>query len=317
MVKLYIGVTDYAWFRFLSALPAVDEVNFWQPGGRTSFKALRPGELFLFKLHSPRDYIVGGGVFARASILPVSLAWSAFGIHNGAASLDEMRRRISFYRREQVDPHRDYMIGCRMLEEPFFLREDAWISVPASWSRNIVSGRTYDTADQEGRRLWTAVTERLAAQPRAPLSAGRYGEPVLIQPRLGQGTFRVAVTDVYQRSCAVTRERTLPILDAAHIRPFAEGGEHDVANGLLLRTDVHRLFDLGYVTVSTDARFEVGRRLRDDFENGRPYYACTVGPSRCRAIRERDRLAKHWSGTRQIVFSGKARGSAQCGKGAT
>ena len=115
MVKLYIGVTDYDWFRFLSALPAVDEVNFWQPGGQTRFKALQPGELFLFKLHSPRDYIVGGGVFARASILPVSLAWSAFGVHNGAASLDEMRRRISFYRREPADPRQDYMIGWRRL----------------------------------------------------------------------------------------------------------------------------------------------------------------------------------------------------------
>jgi len=33
-----------------------------------------------------------------------------------------------------------------------------------------------------------------------------------------------------------------------------------------LRTDIHRLFDLGYVTVSTGGRFEVGRRLKEDFE---------------------------------------------------
>jgi putative restriction endonuclease len=36
--------------------------------------------VFLFKLHSPVDFIVGGGVFAHASILPVSPAWDAFGI---------------------------------------------------------------------------------------------------------------------------------------------------------------------------------------------------------------------------------------------
>jgi len=64
----------------------------------------------------------------------------------------------------------------------------------------------------------------------------------------------------------------LPILDAAHIRSYASGGGHDITNGLLLRTDIHRLFDLGYVTVSTDGRFEVGRRLREDFENGQHYY---------------------------------------------
>jgi putative restriction endonuclease len=82
----------------------------------------------------------------------------------------------------------------------------------------------------------------------------------------------VSVTDVYQHRCAVTGERTLPILDAAHIRPFGEGGEHDITNGLLLRTDIHRLFDLGYVTVSNAWRFEVGQRLKEDFENGRHYY---------------------------------------------
>ena len=95
MVNLYIGITDYEWFRYLSALPRVDEVNFWQPGGRTNFRALQPGELFLFKLHAPRNFIVGGGVFARANILPVSLAWDAFGINNGASSLLVMRKRMA------------------------------------------------------------------------------------------------------------------------------------------------------------------------------------------------------------------------------
>ena len=52
-----------------------------------------------------------------------------------------------------------------------------------------------------------------------------------------------------------------------------EGGEHDVTNGVLFRTDVHKLFDLGYVTISSDGHFEVGRRLKEDFENGRHYYA--------------------------------------------
>jgi putative restriction endonuclease len=126
--------------------------------------------------------------------------------------------------------------------------------------------------------LWDAILEREAQQPTAPISIPRYGEPTLIRPRLGQGGFRVSVTDVYQRHCAVTGERTLPILDAAHIRPYGQGGEHDVRNGLLLRTDIHRLFDLGYVTVSSDGRFEVGRRLKEDFENGKHYYAMRGNP---------------------------------------
>jgi predicted restriction endonuclease len=65
----------------------------------------------------------------------------------------------------------------------------------------------------------------------------------------------------------------LPALDAAHIRPYAEGGEHAVSNGLLLRRDIHCLFGLGYVTVTPDNVFEVSPRIRVEFENGRDYYA--------------------------------------------
>lgn len=164
------------------------------------------------------------------------------------------------------------MIGCRILTQPFFFPEHEWIPIPASWSPYIQQGRTYNTSENDGRRLWEAVLDREVRQRAAPIKVPRYGEPTLIRPRLSQGAFRVSVTDVYQRRCAVTGEKTLPILDAAHIRPYADGGEHEVNNGLLLRTDIHRLFDLGYVTVSNERRLEVGQRLKEDFENGRHYY---------------------------------------------
>ena len=40
---------------------------------------------------------------------------------------------------------------------------------------------------------------------------------------------------------------------------------------MLLRSDVHRLFDAGYVTVTPDSRFVASRRLRADYENGEEY----------------------------------------------
>ena len=57
------------------------------------------------------------------------------------------------------------------------------------------------------------------------------------------------------------------------LRPYAEGGIHEVTNGLLLRRDIHSLFDRGYVTVTPELRFEVSRRIKDEFDNGREYYA--------------------------------------------
>jgi putative restriction endonuclease len=112
----------------------------------------------------------------------------------------------------------------------------------------------------------TGPVESIVGEP-----ARRFGEPRLVAPRLGQGTFRVAVTDAYGRACAVTGEHSLPVLEAAHIRSYSAEGPHDVRNGILLRADLHRLFDQGYVTVSPSHRLEISGRLRQDYGNGRSY----------------------------------------------
>lgn len=254
--------------------PNLSEVNFWAPSS-ANFRALTPGELFLFKLHAPRNVIVGGGIFAYANTLPCSLAWEAFGEANGAISARDMRSRILHYRRADASDRSDFNIGCRILTQPFFFDEGDWLPVPASWSPNIVSFKTYNTDTPEGLALWEAVNDRLNSPRALGLAepAARFGEPHLIRPRLGQGTFRILVTDIYQRRCAVSGERTLPALEAAHIKPYSDGGNHEAPNGLLLRRDIHSLFDAGYVTVTPDLHFEVSRRIREEFENGRHYYA--------------------------------------------
>ena len=147
-IKIFVGVTDLDWFKFLSRRSNIEEANFWQPGGRSEFRALQPGELFLFKLHSPNNFIVGGGLFGHASIVPISLAWEAFGEMNGATSLEEMRRRVARYRRELPDDRTDYPIGCRILEQPFFWPlfwpRDLWLPIVDRWFLNIVVGKTFD-----------------------------------------------------------------------------------------------------------------------------------------------------------------------------
>jgi putative restriction endonuclease len=260
-------------------MPDIDEVNFWQPSGKSQFRALNPGEPFLFKLHSPHDFIAGGGFFAHSSILPVSLAWQAFAEKNGAGSLEEMRKLIEAHRRAPATPTEDYKIGCILLGQPFFFSSSEWIPIPADWKPNIVQGKSYETDDRFGKKLWEDVQLRLQGRTdivREPLTVeqrDRYGTPVTVLPRLGQGSFRIIVTDVYQRRCAVTQERTLPALIAAHIKPYAVSGPHDIRNGILLRSDIHQLLDAGYVTISPDYHFEVSKRIHEEFENGGDYYA--------------------------------------------
>lgn len=271
-MKLYVAVTDYDWFKHLKAVEP-DEVNFWQPGGSRQFTTLSPGEPFLFKLHSPRNYIVGGGFFATSSLLLSSLAWDWFEEKNGASSLLEMRGRIEKYRRVPPQPHEDYKIGCIILVQPFFLDETDWIPVPPDFARNIVQGKTYDMTSRPGAALWAVVRTRLSGVPVSRVSelTPTRGEAVLVRPRLGQGSFRVVVTDVYERRCAITREKVLPVLEAAHIKPIKDGGQHETTNGILLRSDLHKLFDKGYLTVTPDHRCRVSRKLKDDFHNGEEY----------------------------------------------
>src|SRR5690606_21606955 len=87
------------------------------------------------------------------------------------------------------------------------------------------------------------------------------------------GTFRVLVTEAYQRKCAITGESTLPVLEAAHIKPFADEGPNRPDNGLLLRSDFHKLFDLGLVTVTPSFHVEVSPRIREEWFNGKAYYS--------------------------------------------
>ncbi|MGH9428309.1 MAG: HNH endonuclease [Terriglobia bacterium] len=282
-MKFYVGVTDNKWFEFL-ARRKPDEVNFWRPGGSGSFQAIPPGAPFLFKLHSPDNFIAGGGFFVSHSNLPLSLAWEAFGEKNGATSLDALRAMIEKFRSTKPREHNP-IIGCTVLANPFFLQRQDWIPAPSNWAPSIVQGKGYESEERIGAQLWAEVQAGLArVEPAKAVSQAdgaslqaeespRYGEEFLTRARLGQGAFRVLVTDAYARRCAITGERTLPALEAAHIQPFAKSGPNVTANGLLLRSDLHKLFDSGYLSVTPDLSVEVSRKIKEEFENGRDYYA--------------------------------------------
>lgn len=275
-MKFYVAITDFSWFTYL-ADRAPDEVNFWQPSGGRMFRALEPGEPLLFKLHAPRNFIVGGGYFSRFTQCPVSYAWDAFQYKNGTQTFAEMRERVQKYRRSEAPMQPNEIIGCILLQQPFFFKPNQWVEA-SDWSRSIVQGKTYDTETLEGHRLWQDVQARLAqAAPvldeSVEVAKQKYGKPQVILPRLGQGAFRVIVADAYERRCALSSSHVLHVLESAHIKPYAASGTHSPTNGILLRQDIHTLFDLGYITVTPDYKVEVSRRIKEEFDNGKEYYS--------------------------------------------
>ncbi len=166
-------------------------------------------------------------MFVRHSFLPLPLAWQAFGEKNGVPDFETFERRILEHR-DQTELIRQ--LGCTILVQPFFWSRDLWIPVPSDWKKNIVTGKGYSVETPAGMALWSEVRSRLDGN--AFLGGGavaeeqaRYGAPVTIRPRLGQGAFRVEVTDAYSRRCAITAHhgemrchagalRTVPSRDA-------------------------------------------------------------------------------------------------------
>ena len=272
-MKYWVGVTDNSWYKFLSERN-FDEVNFWSPSGTPPFTNLEAGTPFLFKLKRPNNHIAGLGYFVKYVKLPLTMAWEVFGEKNGAGNYDEFEQLV----RPLMGTTKIGLleIGCSILSSPIFFSPDLWIEAPSDWSGNIVRGKTYDTSSQIGNNLWHTVQNHISAPEQMQSQMGtfeaRYGEAYLARARLGQGTFRVLVTEAYQRKCAITGEHTLPVLEAAHIKPYSKYGPNRTSNGLLLRSDFHKLFDLGLVTVTPQFLIEVSSRIKEEWFNGKAYY---------------------------------------------
>jgi putative restriction endonuclease len=284
-MEFFIGNTDLDWFNFLRTKNPED-INFWQPGGRFKFHILKPGAPFLLRLKSPINKIAGIGFFSSHSLLPIDFVWEVFQQRNGVDSLEKFRRKINSFREPDNSIDQYPTIGCLVLSNPVLFNEKDWLPTPPDWQKNLVQGKKYDSTSEYGKDLWDQVElllqkYKLFDHQKEFMSQfvveegklnNRYGSEILTRVRLGQGAFRVLITDAYDRKCAISGEKTLPVLDAAHIKPFDQAGPHSISNGLLLRTDIHRLFDKGYLTITSDYKVEVSRRIKEEFENGRDYY---------------------------------------------
>ncbi len=266
-MKGYIGVTDARWAAHLADAKAT-EANFWLPSPRLGFRALRLGEPFLFKTHYPANRVVGGGFFEHYTELTCSQAWDFLGQGNGVRSLPDLVEAVNRYR--NGPPERDPVIGCVILNDLVFFDLGSAPPGPASFAKNIVRGKGYTlpSQDSEVESLFGMLLAGSAVAP-APVIF----RTVLAHQRLGQGGFRAVVLDAYAGRCAITGHKIRPTLEAAHIRPVTSGGEHAVDNGLLLRSDVHTMFDRGYLTVDGRYRLRVSPRLREEFGNGEEFYA--------------------------------------------
>jgi hypothetical protein len=82
--------------------------------------------------------------------------------------------------------------------------------------------------------------------------------------RQGQGKFRLDLLDAYSSRCAATNYDVSEGLEAAHIRPYRGAHTNETRNGILLRADIHNLFDYGIVGVDPEAmKVVLNQRARE------------------------------------------------------
>ncbi len=147
--------------------------------------------------------------------------------------------------------------------------------------------------------LTQLLATKCAAIPADPLSTSATSitggfRAAQVRARIGQDEFRVELLQKYGLACAITGACPAEVIEAAHIIRYADHGMHDVANGLLLRADIHRLFDRNLLTINPTARtVEISPNL-----SAHPIYSKLMGlpltqhPST-------DSLAHHYELTRR------------------
>ncbi len=168
-------------------------------------------------------------------------------------------------------------IGCVLLRGIFFTGSTEVVEAPSDFSKHIVRYKGYELTDspeieQRLDLMFQRADIRFSDSYGSTDLGSTRGLPALTLPRLGQQAFKGLVLTSYFRRCAITGTRIEPTLEAAHIRPVALEGHHRVDNGLLLRSDVHTLFDRGYLGLDDGYRLQVSRRLRADWGNGQEFY---------------------------------------------
>jgi hypothetical protein len=84
---------------------------------------------------------------------------------------------------------------------------------------------------------------------------------VSIKSRRGQPEFRRALLEKYRNSCCISGTKVEEILEAAHIVPHSLLTDFDTDNGLLLRADIHTLFDLELMNIAVDGSVVVSEKL--------------------------------------------------------
>lgn len=277
---IWIRETSTRRIEHVLALGQNAEIVLWRLAGRYLISRIRPGDLIAF---SVGGVIVGVAVYSYSLSLGYADAWKEFGPGLGVKTIDGLEQLVDCKRR-QAGADTPAIITCRVVTD--FSRLDASFldltDLPRAESGGRLSMAT-DLGQQIVTRWQAHQRQRIGLEDASLVTPDPEVRSRRSEIRPGQRLFHDRAMTNYEGACIVSGETAAPALIAAHIHPFAISGNHDLTNALLLRSDLHPLFDQGYWTIGRDGRVRFSSKFQEDYPNSR--YALIYGDRWLKALR--------------------------------
>lgn len=264
-----ISPTDYDWFDFLRDADLNSGINFWTPTP-WNIKKMKKGDRLYFMLKAPRRKIGGYGEFSAYKNLSAAQAWDEFGYRNGRPSQDVFFNSIKKYVTKNTIQSGTifdttapaHEIGCVILDNCEFWPDEHFQVISDTKSSDdkdaivcfepqIVRIKYYNDVVDPFRET-SKVNQGFRM-----ISGQRERKQVFAALRDGQSRFKVKILKIYSNQCCVTGEKIPELMEAAHIQPYVNDCSNHAQNGLLLRVDIHRLYDNNLIFIDRDYRIHV------------------------------------------------------------
>jgi putative restriction endonuclease len=238
-----IAPTDENWFAFLKNSQFNSFINFWTPT-TWNVKNLKSGDKWYFLLKSPIRKIGGYGEFVEYKNMTPQAAWKEYGLRNGCNSKLDLTVKIQKYIDRNSKKHSkkninidNYEIGCIVLKNCVFWDSDSYIdptNFNISIAKQVVTRKYFKQYDPF--TIKDIDDFFLLDEPREVYK-------LEVNQRKGQGIFKGLILKAYNNKCCISDETCPELLEAAHIQHYLNQQSNHIQNGILLRVDLHRLFD--------------------------------------------------------------------------
>ncbi|MBB5371960.1 HNH endonuclease [Acidocella aromatica] len=164
---------------------------------------------------------------------------------------------------EHISANENYTVCIGTLKIVFKANSSRTIVRQILWRNH--DDKKFQTADVDYFEQDLTEKEDALFNP-LDLEDGRKWIKQMIVLRRGQSSFRKKLMIAYESRCAITGCTIPEVLEAAHISPYMGDKTNHVTNGLLLRADIHTLFDCGLIEVSRDYKIIAPDHIRTFYQ---------------------------------------------------